>query len=243
MTDKSPPRTSSLGFGLTAKPARRGTRTKSRAPERKARILLVTAIPTRAVSCPPPGASNYAVESVDSAEAALDAAVRSRPIWWSPICTGRHGRTALLRELKSRWPAITVIISPRTATHRAGVRATQFSEPRLSRQAGGEGQLLARFSAPSTIPLRDGGGRIAAKIVPRSQPHGRPLGLPIGPPTTTCRCCSRGKRHREGASLPARFTPSPRREEALHRVHCKDAREERWKRSCPAPSTRRPRSC
>ena len=129
MTDKSPPRTSSLGFGLTAKPARRGTRTEVAArPERKARILLVDRdSDSRRLMSGRLGASNYAVESVDSAEAALDAAVRSRPdLVVTDLHLGAMDGLALLRELKSRWPAITVIIVTAHGTIAQAVRATQF---------------------------------------------------------------------------------------------------------------------
>jgi len=114
MNDKSPPLTTSLGFGINPRPkAGRGRKDDiSSQTERKARVLLVDGdVESRRLMTTRLTTANYSVESVDSAEAALDACVRSRP---NLVVTDLHLRAmdglGLLKELKSRWPAVTVII-------------------------------------------------------------------------------------------------------------------------------------
>jgi len=110
MNDKSPPLTTSLGFGISPRPkAGRGRKDDiSSQTERKARVLLVDGdVESRRLMTTRLTTANYSVESVDSAEAALDACVRSRP---NLVVTDLHLRAmdglGLLNELKSRWPAV-----------------------------------------------------------------------------------------------------------------------------------------
>jgi two-component system response regulator GlrR len=70
--------------------------------------------------------TRYDIEAVDHAEAALDSCIRSRP---NLVITDLHLASmdglALLKELKSRWPAVAVIIVTACGTISEAVRATQ----------------------------------------------------------------------------------------------------------------------
>lgn len=127
MSNKSPPVTTSLGFGLQPKskqPIRKADQPKS---ERKARILIVDNDPeavrfltTRLA------AADYLVDSVPGAQAALDACVRSRPnLVISDLRLDDMDGLSLLKELKSRWPTLTVIIVTAHGTIPEAVQATQ----------------------------------------------------------------------------------------------------------------------
>ena len=117
------------------------------------------------------GASNYAVESVDSAEAALDAAVRSRPdLVVTDLHLGAMDGLALLRELKSRWPAITVIIVTAHGTIAQAVRATQFGAFGFLVKPVEKAELLGQVQrAIQASPFAMVAGDWRAKIVARSQ--------------------------------------------------------------------------
>jgi two-component system response regulator GlrR len=128
MNDHSRPVTS-LGFGITPK-AKVSKLTKDGdvpRPEHKARILVVDQDPAmRRVMSTRLGAANYTVETVDGAQAALDACVRTRPNlvitdWRLEEMDG----FGLLKELKSRWPDLMVIILTAHGTIREAVQATQ----------------------------------------------------------------------------------------------------------------------
>ena len=238
MTDKSPPRTSSLGFGLTAKPARRGTRTEVAArPERKARILLGDRdSDSRRLMSGRLGASNYAVESVDSAEAALDAAVRSRPdLVVTDLHLGAMDGLALLRELKSRWPAITVIIVTAHGTIAQAVRATQFGAFGFLVKPVEKAELLGQvLRAIQASPFAMVAGDWRAKIVARSQLMEDRLGLANRAAHNDMPVLLTGE-NGTGKELLARaiHAASPRREKPFIVVHCKDAREEAMEAELP----------
>jgi len=117
-----------LGFGLKAKTAkRRKDRDAPAAVSGRARILIVDDDP---VLCRllriRLGAANYAVESVDSARSAVDACARFRP---HLVITDLHLRHMhgldLLRELKGRWPELSVMILTAHGTIPEAVQATQ----------------------------------------------------------------------------------------------------------------------
>jgi two-component system response regulator GlrR len=70
--------------------------------------------------------AKYAVETVASAQEALDACVRSRPnLVITDLRLDRMDGLALLRELKSRWPDLAVIILTAHGTISEAVQATQ----------------------------------------------------------------------------------------------------------------------
>lgn len=125
----SPPSTASLGFGLM--PERKKTSERGSDEEhtavRQAKILVVdddaamrdlmTVRLTRA---------GYSVDTADCARMGLDACVRSRP---NLVITDLHmpdmDGLALLKELKSRWPLLQVIILTGHGTIPEAVDATQ----------------------------------------------------------------------------------------------------------------------
>jgi len=73
------------------------------------------------------GRANYAVETADGAHPALDACVRSRP---NLVITDLRMKDmeglAFLKELKSRWPQMTVIVLTAHGTIPEAVQATQY---------------------------------------------------------------------------------------------------------------------
>src|SRR5258708_8909256 len=85
---------------------------------RKAKILVVDEDPgLRRLMVSRLGRENYAVETADGAQAALDACVRSRPnLVITDLRMKDMDGLAFLKELKSRWPQLTVILltPPRT---------------------------------------------------------------------------------------------------------------------------------
>jgi two-component system response regulator GlrR len=127
---KSPPSRASLGFGILprekeAKPEVAG---RTPLPARRPKVLVVDQDPSlRRIMTAHLGGADYAVATEESGQAALDACVRSRPNL--VICDLRLGDMdglTLLKELKSRWPLVTVIILTTHATIPEAVRATQL---------------------------------------------------------------------------------------------------------------------
>jgi two-component system, NtrC family, response regulator GlrR len=126
MEDRSPPVTTSLGFTLRNE-SKRGKREgrRSQEQERKARIMIVDNDPgLRRLLTARLVAANYDVESAENASAALDACVRRRP---HLVITdlAPMSRFGLLKELKTRWPDVSVIILTAHGTIPEAVEATQ----------------------------------------------------------------------------------------------------------------------
>ena len=95
--------------------------------ERGARVLLATAEPAvrRRISAQLV-AAGYQSAATDSASAALDACVQSRPhVVIADLAMPAMGGLALLQELKSRWPDIVVIVLTRFFNISQAVQATQ----------------------------------------------------------------------------------------------------------------------
>jgi two-component system response regulator GlrR len=164
----------SLGFGII--PKSRSTQTQEDDPPpdagRKPRIMLVDADPeSRRQMTTRLTTANYSVEAVETAEAALDACVRSRP---NLVVTDLHltpmDGLALLKELKSRWPAMTVIILTAHGTIADAVQATQCGAFGFLVKPVEKSELLGqveRAIATSTFTLVEGDWR--SQIVSRSQ--------------------------------------------------------------------------
>jgi two-component system response regulator GlrR len=129
MNPDSPPVTTSLGFDIKDKTAKvrksAGNPLAAHAPS--ARILVVDKDPAlRRLLNIRLGAANYAVETVDSARAALDACVRLRPdLVITALRMEPMDGLGLLKELKSRWPELSVIILTAHGTIPEAVQATQ----------------------------------------------------------------------------------------------------------------------
>jgi two-component system, NtrC family, response regulator GlrR len=174
MKPYSPPPTASLGFGLTSK-TKEFKRRKSddESPVvRKAKILVVDNDPALLrLMVSRLGAANYTVETAVDAQRALDACVRSRPnLVITELRMKEMDGLALLKELKSRWPQLTVIILTAHGTISEAVEATQCGAFGFLVKPVGKEELLGqvqRATVASTFTLVEGDWR--ANIVSRSQ--------------------------------------------------------------------------
>jgi two-component system, NtrC family, response regulator GlrR len=174
MKAKLTPPTASLGFGIVPQarePQRRGDKAAP-AATRKPKILIVDADPAmRRLVGVRLGSANYAVQSVGTAQAALDTCVRSRPnLVITDLRPGDMDGITFLKELKSRWPLISVIVVTAHGTISEAVEATQCGafgylvKPIEREELLGQVQ---RAIAVSTFDPNDSDWR--AKIVSRSQ--------------------------------------------------------------------------
>jgi two-component system response regulator GlrR len=232
MTDKPPPLTSSLGFGIHPQPkARRGTRTAvGTKPGRRARILLVDRdAESRRLMTARLGASHYDVESVDSAEAALEASMRSRPdLVVSDLRLPGMDGLMLLRELKSRWASITVIIVTAHGTIPEAVRATQFGAFGFLVKPVDKAELLGQVKrAIQTSTFAKVEGEWRAKIVARSQLMEDRLELANRAANNDMPVLLTGE-NGTGKELLARaiHAASPRRDKPFAVLRCRGSREE-----------------
>jgi two-component system, NtrC family, response regulator GlrR len=174
MNDKSPPVTVSLGFGISPK-AKTSTGKKNDGPlltGRKARIMLVDNDPeSRRFMSARLATADYVVESAESAQAALDACVRMRPnLVITDLRLNQMDGLALLKELKSRWPTLTVIILTAHGTISEAVEATQCGAFGFLVKPVEKSELLGqveRAIAASTFALGEGDWR--AHFASRSQ--------------------------------------------------------------------------
>jgi two-component system response regulator GlrR len=127
MKDKPKHSSASLGFGIAREtiesPDRRGRTLSARKPK----ILIVDPDPAlRRLMEARLGTSDYEVQGVDSAQAALDAGVRSRPnLVITDLRLQDMDGIAFLKELKSRWPLLSVIVLTAHGTIPEAVQATQ----------------------------------------------------------------------------------------------------------------------
>ena len=173
MNNYAPPAMTSLGFELREKPyKRRADGLPPGVKERKARILVVDNDPgLRRLLSIRLGAANYEVESVDSAEAALDACVRMRPnLVITELRMERMNGLELLNELKCRWPDLSVIILTGHGSIPGAVQATQCGAFGFLVKPVEKSELLAqaqRAIAASSFNSVEGDWR--AQIVSRSQ--------------------------------------------------------------------------
>lgn len=158
MKRHSPPPTASLGFGITPKatePKRRKDDAAASAV-RQARILVVDDdAGGRRLIVSRLSAANYAVDTADGALTALDACVRARP---NLVITDLRMKDmeglAFLRELKSRWPQLSVIVLTAHGTIAEAVRATQSGAFGYLVKPVGKEELLGqveRATADSTF--------------------------------------------------------------------------------------------
>ncbi len=181
MSNKSPPITTSLGFGIQPKAKSSGPDGEGKAkPDRKARILIVDNDPqSRRFLTARLTTADYDVDWVDGAQAALDACVRSRPnLVITDLHLGDMDGLDLLKELKSRWPTLTVIIVTAHGTIPEAVQATQRGAFGFLIKPVEKAELLGqvqRAIAVSTFTLVGGDWR--ANIVSRSQLMDDRLGL------------------------------------------------------------------
>ena len=129
MKDNPKHSAASLGFGIAREapesPDRRGKTTPLAA--RKPKILIVDPDPAlRRLMEARLGTSDYEVQSVDGAQAALDAGVRNRPnLVITDLRLKDVDGIGFLKELKSRWPLMSVIVLTAHGTIPEAVQATQ----------------------------------------------------------------------------------------------------------------------
>ncbi|MDB6085493.1 MAG: response regulator GlrR [Gammaproteobacteria bacterium] len=173
--------------------------------------------------------ANYEVEWTDTAESALDSCVRSRPnLVITDLRLIHMDGLSLLRELKSRWPALTVIIVTAHGTIAEAVQATQYGAFGFLVKPVEKSELLGqveRAIAASTFTLVKGDWR--ADIVSRSQLMEDRLGLANRAATGTAPVLLTGE-NGTGKELLARaiHAASPRRDRPFVAVRCKDRAEE-----------------
>jgi len=223
MEHKGPHSTASLGFGITR------AESESKETVRKARILVVDNDPeSRRFLNARLAGGHYRVDTVDNSQAALDACVRSRPnLVISELRLDPMDGLALLKELKSRWPALTVIIVTAHATIPEAVRATQcgafgFLVKPIERE-----ELLGqveRALAASTFALAEGDWR--SDIVTRSQLMEERLGLANRAAGSDAPVLLTGE-NGTGKELLARaiHAASSRRDHPFVAVRCQDSDE------------------
>jgi two-component system, NtrC family, response regulator GlrR len=174
MNTDSPPVTTSLGFDIKDK-ASKLRKIADRPPvvhPRFARILVVDNDPAlRRLLSIRLGAANYEVESVDSARAALDACIQLRPnLVITDLRMEPMDGLGLLKELKSRWPELSVIILTAHGTIPEAVQATQCGAFGFLVKPVEKSELLGqvqRAIASTTLSRVEGDWR--ADIVSRSQ--------------------------------------------------------------------------
>jgi two-component system response regulator GlrR len=170
----APPVRSSLGFDAKDK----ASKLRKRAEEKPvvarhgARILLVDndAALCRRLSVRL-GAANYQVESVSCARAALDACVRSRPnLVITELRLEPLDGLSLLKELKSRWPELSVIILTAHGTIPEAVQATQCGAFGFLVKPVDGPELLGQVQrAMASTALDQSEGAWRANIVSRSE--------------------------------------------------------------------------
>lgn len=182
MKSNSPPPTASLGFGITPrdKPVKNRGDSAESSMIRKAKILVVDQDPAlRRLMVTRLGAANYAVDTAASAQAALDFCVLSRPnLVITELRMADTSGLAFLKELKSRWPQLTVIILTAHGTIPEAVEATLCGAFGYLVKPVGKEELLGqvqRAIADSTFTPNEDDWR--ANIVSRSQLMQERLGI------------------------------------------------------------------
>ena len=128
MSHDSPPVTTSLGHGMKDRASKARKNSHMPAPRRHAgRILIVDNDPAlRRLLSLRLGAANYEVTTADNAQEALSECARTRPnLVISDLRMEPMDGLGLLKELKSRWPELSVIILTAHGTIPEAVEATQ----------------------------------------------------------------------------------------------------------------------
>jgi two-component system response regulator GlrR len=173
MKSKMSPPTASLGFGIAPKEqeSRRPGGKSAPVAAHKPKILVVDADPAMRRLMGVRLGADYSVQSAGTAHAALDACVRSRPnLVVTDLRLKDMGGIAFLKELKSRWPHVSVIVLTAHGTIPEAVEATQCGafgylvKPIEREELLGQVQ---RAIAASTFNPSDSEWR--TKIVSRSQ--------------------------------------------------------------------------
>ncbi|HXP65024.1 MAG TPA: sigma-54 dependent transcriptional regulator [Steroidobacteraceae bacterium] len=174
MTNKLMPATASLGFGISSRAQRpaESLAEPMAVSGHKPKILVVDEDSmTRRVMAARLGAASYAVQTVGSAQKALERCVLDRPnVVIADLHLAGMSGTAFLKELKSRWPLITVVVLTAHGTIREAVEATQCGAFSYLIKPIGREELagqMQRAIAASTFNPSDSLWR--EKIISRSQ--------------------------------------------------------------------------
>jgi two-component system, NtrC family, response regulator GlrR len=166
-----PPPTASLGFGISPKTneSRPATDEGPSSAIRRARILVVDDDPAlRRIMVTRLGAANYAVQAVGNAQAALDACVLARPnLVITDLRMKDTDGLTFLKELKSRWPQLPVIILTAHGTIAEAVQATQCGAFGYLVKPIGKEELLGQVQRATADSMHEADWR--ASIVSRSQ--------------------------------------------------------------------------
>ncbi|MEA3173392.1 MAG: two-component system, NtrC family, response regulator GlrR [Gammaproteobacteria bacterium] len=228
MKRKLTPPMTSLGSGIVPKDRepRRPTGEPAPAPTRKPKILVVDADQAmRRLMGARLGAANYEVQSVGTAQAALDTCVRSRPnLVVTDLRLDDMGGIPFLKELKSRWPMLSVIVLTGHGTIAEAVEATQCGafgylvKPIEREELLGQVQ---RAIAASSFDPNDNDWR--ANIVSRSQLMEDRLSIANRAASCEVPVLLTGE-NGTGKELLARavHAASPRREQPFVVLACKD---------------------
>jgi two-component system response regulator GlrR len=174
MKRQSPPPTASLGFGITPKgrESKRQTQADESPAPRRAKILVVDHDPALCrLLVNRLGAANYAVTTADGARAALDACVLSRPnLVITDLRLKDMDGIGFLKELKSRWPQMSVIILTGHGSISEAVQATQSGAFGYLVKPVGKEELLGqveRATVDSSFTAAEGDWR--SNLMSRSQ--------------------------------------------------------------------------
>jgi two-component system response regulator GlrR len=232
MNPDSPPITTSLGFDLKEK-ASKLRKTAGKLPltdPGAARILVVDNDPAlRRLLSIRLGAASYRVDSVDGAQAALDACMRSRPnLVITDLRMEPMDGLGLLKELKSRWPEMSVIILTAHGTIAEAVQATQCGafgflvKPIRKPELLGQVERAIAASIPKHVD-----DQWRATIVSRSQLMEERLGQANRAAHSDCPVMLTGESG-TGRELFARaiHAASARREKPFIAVTCQDRAED-----------------
>jgi two-component system response regulator GlrR len=174
MNARLPPITTSLGFDVKdrASKLRKNASGPPTVPRHSAKILLVDNDPAllRLLSIRL-GAADYVVQCVSSAQAALDACTVMHPnLVITDLRMAPMDGLDLLKELKRRWPELSVIILTAHGTIPEAVRATQCGAFGFLVKPVEKSELLGQVqrAIAATMPTRSEGAW-RADIVSRSQ--------------------------------------------------------------------------
>jgi two-component system response regulator GlrR len=162
----------SLGFGIAPKGLESQSRRSEITPTRKPKILIVDPDSAmRRLMEVRLDAANYEVQIVSGAQEALDTCVRTRPnLVITELRLPEMDGVVFLKELKSRWPQLSVIVLTGHGSISEAVQATQCGAFGYLIKPIGREELLGqvqRAVAASTFNPTDVDWR--AQIVSRSQ--------------------------------------------------------------------------
>ena len=226
--DSRPPSTVSLGFGMASPGVPKAASNEPPAAAlRRPHVMVVDEDPeVRRTISSRLGSIDYQVTALESAQEALDSSVRERPhLVITELKLRSMNGLELLKELKSRWPDMTVIILTAYGTIPDAVRATQAGAFGFLIKPLERDELLGqvqRAIAVSTFARIEGDWR--ANIVARSKLMEERLAQANNAAAANSPVLLTGQ-NGTGKELLARaiHAASPRRAKPFMTVSCRDA--------------------